>query len=285
MPKNKYNYDKPIPVVKNVIFERQLKITIPNKFKKLIPSMLLVTIVSAGIWLVSLTAGETVAAGTVELNSLEKASYKIFNADGSISKISNSFYNEQYKTIRIGDHITRYPLSSKEDKIMWIDNLIQSEEEKKKVEKNALIEKLYSILGNEARTAIVYKYANYYKIPEFLVAAVIFAESSNYATAVSKVGARGLMQLMPDTAVLIARMMGMAKTALQIRKDPEVLNTNEEINIKFGCAHLKDFYNKTDSWEDALHAYNQGYARYVKGYRSEKYVANVFKYWNKFKKL
>lgn len=286
MSKNKFANDRPtIPVVKNIIFEKQLKIIVPNKFKKLVVSFGFLLFISFLLWIISLVAGETVAASTIELNDINNVSYKIINEDGSISRIPNSFYKEAYKTIKIGDLITRYPISTKEDRILWIENLIKLKQEVKEEKKNSLKEKIYSILGNKTRAAIVYKYAKQYNIPVFLVVGVIFAESSNIPSAISSAGARGLMQLMPDTAVLIARKWRMGKTALKIRKAPEILNINEELNIKFGCAHLKDLYNKIGHWEGAVHSYNQGFGRYMKGYRSNNYVNKVLNYWSKFKSL
>jgi hypothetical protein len=272
-----------IPVVKNVLFEKQLKIIVPNKFKKLLVSIGFLMVVSLVFWIFSLIAGETAAARTIEFNNLNNLSYRFIDVNGSITNLKAA--DKIYEQLKIGNVISSFPVSSKSDKVQWIENLLKEEETLQSLKMDEEKQKIISILENEERAEYVIKYSEEYKIPVYLVIGVIFAESSNKAYAVSKVGARGLMQLMPDTAVLIARKKGMAKTAMQIRKDVEFLNKNENINIQFGCTHLRDLYNKIGTWKGAVHSYNQGYARYMKGHRSDKYVSNVFKYWNYFENL
>ena len=70
-----------------------------------------------------------------------------------------------------------------------------------------------------------------YNLSPSLVAAVIRNESSFRSTVESSVGARGLMQLMPDTAEWIARKISMDNY------HPEMLN-DPEINIRLGCWYL-----------------------------------------------
>jgi hypothetical protein len=233
---------------------------------------------------ISFLNGETAAAGTIDFKELDNMSYRIISQDGSISRMTNSFYDIEYGKIKIGDVTSKYPIASKEDKLQWIEGLIEREKELQKKKTSEVRKYLISILKNEKRAEYVQTYSKQYQVPLYLTVGVIFAESSNRPEAVSYVGARGLMQLMPDTAVLIARRQGMAKTALKIRKDPSYLNDNEELNIKFGCKHLRDLYNKIGSWEGSVHAYNQGYTRYMKGYRSNDYVGKVFKYWRQYKR-
>ena len=66
--------------------------------------------------------------------------------------------------------------------------------------------------------------------PSF-VASIIMNESSFRSTAESGVGARGLMQLMPDTAEWIAHKLKMKDYAFERMFDPES-------NIRFGCWYL-----------------------------------------------
>jgi hypothetical protein len=271
-----------IPVVKNVRYGGNLKILVPSKFQKLLFSLGLMLIISFGIWIFTLIGGEVAAAGTIDINGLESLSYKIIKQDGSIAKLPTKFYNQELGEVEAGNIVSKFPIATKEEKLVWIEKLLEEEKENQVIEKNASKKHLISILGSKKRAELVINNAKKNGIPVYLVVGVIFAESSNKPSAISRVGARGLMQLMPDTAVIIARKSGMVKTALQIRKDHSFLNRNEKINISFGCTHLRDLYYKIGTWEGAVHAYNQGYSRYMKGYRSNKYVGNVFRYWKKF---
>lgn len=87
------------------------------------------------------------------------------------------------------------------------------------------------------------------------VLAVIMAESSFNPNAVSRVGAQGLMQLMPPTAADMARRMGKTDFA------PEDV-WNPEINIAIGTFYLNWLYNRYNGNLDlVLAAYNAGLGR------------------------
>lgn len=79
------------------------------------------------------------------------------------------------------------------------------------------------------------------------VYAVIMAESRFDKNAVSRVGACGLMQLMPATAEFCARMTGM--------KDPDLFDP--ETNITLGCYYLSYLKESFDG-ENVYAAYNAG---------------------------
>lgn len=99
----------------------------------------------------------------------------------------------------------------------------------------------------------------------FLVAAVIKSESGFSPRAVSPVGARGLMQLMPLTAQGIAKRMGDGSFNLEKLFEPET-------NIRYGTFHLQGLMGRYDSnVEAALVGYNGGGGagdRYLAGERS-----------------
>ena len=85
-----------------------------------------------------------------------------------------------------------------------------------------------------------------------LVAAVIRVESNFNSAAVSKKGARGLMQIMPQTGTWIAGQMGMDDFAPEKLFDPMV-------NITMGTWYLRDLYRSfNDNAYAALAAYNGG---------------------------
>ena len=70
-----------------------------------------------------------------------------------------------------------------------------------------------------------------YNLAPSLIAAIILNESSFNPVAESRVGARGLMQLMPDTAEWIAHKLRMDSYSFDRLDDPET-------NIRFGCWYL-----------------------------------------------
>lgn len=104
----------------------------------------------------------------------------------------------------------------------------------------------------------IIKYSKEYKIEPALSAAIIYTESHFNPKAVSRVGARGLMQIMPSTGVGIAERIGDEKMGDLF--DPET-------NIRYGIYYIAEkisYYN--GDINAALAAYNGGNAvgnRYV----------------------
>ncbi|HEY2994221.1 MAG TPA: transglycosylase SLT domain-containing protein [Methylomirabilota bacterium] len=92
----------------------------------------------------------------------------------------------------------------------------------------------------------------------FLVAAVVREESSYYPRAVSRTGARGLMQLQPSTARPMAEHRGLAFAGGELLDDPR---SNIDIGTRFLADLLQDFKDP----RLALAAYNAGPAR-VRGW-------------------
>lgn len=82
------------------------------------------------------------------------------------------------------------------------------------------------------------KYANERGLDPAHVAAVIYCESSYQPTAVSSVGARGLMQIMPDTGGWIAEKLKETDTYMVDRL------FEPELNIRFGCWYLEYLSNR-----------------------------------------
>ncbi len=88
-----------------------------------------------------------------------------------------------------------------------------------------------------------------------LVLAVIRQESAFYDGAISRAGARGLMQIMPATARRVARQIKVRYSRKKLLSDPEY-------NLRLGRAYLADLTEKYDgSYILALTAYNAGPAR------------------------
>jgi soluble lytic murein transglycosylase len=88
----------------------------------------------------------------------------------------------------------------------------------------------------------------------YLVAAIVREESSYYPRALSRAGARGLMQLMPATARPMAEHRGLAFAGGELLDDP---GANLEIGTAFMAGLLREFKDP----RLALAAYNAGPAR------------------------
>jgi peptidoglycan lytic transglycosylase len=85
----------------------------------------------------------------------------------------------------------------------------------------------------------------------YLVAAVVREESSYYPRAVSRAGARGLMQLMPATARPMADLRGLAFEGGSLLDDPRA-------NLDIGAAFLAGLLKEFGDPHLALAAYNAG---------------------------
>ncbi len=123
---------------------------------------------------------------------------------------------------------------------------------------------------------IISKAANKFKIDPALIKAIIKAESNFNHDAVSPVGARGLMQLMPATAY-----------ALQVDNV-----FHPENNIEGGARYLRYLLNTyRGNMELTLAAYNAGetavakYNNSVPPFReTQNYIRRVLSYYDSFKK-
>jgi soluble lytic murein transglycosylase-like protein len=105
---------------------------------------------------------------------------------------------------------------------------------------------LAEVIVREART---------HGLDPALVLAVIQIESNGYTFAVSKVGAHGLMQIMPATGAELAKKHGIPWHGPTTLFDPA-------INVRLGIAYLKRLADRYDGdIATALAAYNWGPGR------------------------
>jgi soluble lytic murein transglycosylase len=97
----------------------------------------------------------------------------------------------------------------------------------------------------------------------FLVAAVVREESSYYPRAVSRAGARGLMQLMPATAQPMAENRGLAFRDGQLLDEPDA-------NLEIGTSFLAGLVREFGDPRPALAAYNAGPRRAREWWKARK---------------
>lgn len=102
-----------------------------------------------------------------------------------------------------------------------------------------------------AYTDLILRYSEEYDLEPSFVAGVIHTESKFKPDAQSRVGARGLMQIMPATGEEIAKALGEPF-------DPDRLY-DPEVSIRYGCYYLRQQLDRFDqNAAVALAAYNAG---------------------------
>lgn len=92
--------------------------------------------------------------------------------------------------------------------------------------------------------------AEKYSVNAEIIAGVIFAESNFNENAVSKKGALGLMQIMPETAVWLSEKMNLTYD--------EKMIFNPLYNLELGTFYLSYLNNKFENLNAVLAAYNAG---------------------------
>lgn len=97
----------------------------------------------------------------------------------------------------------------------------------------------------------VERYANEYKVDPLLVLAIIKTESNFNARAISKKGAKGLMQIMESTAQWSSKRMHMEEYNKDMLLDPDC-------NIRIGVWYFRWLYDKYNDIDLAIVAYNGG---------------------------
>lgn len=131
----------------------------------------------------------------------------------------------------------------------------------------------------------IINYSEEFGVDPSLTAAVIFCESGYDPKAKSRVGATGLMQLMPATAEEAA-------SIIHIDGYSEGMLTDPDINIRLGCYYISEMLSEFKNSNNTLAAYNAGPGRtrgWIKTYgvnesgellyipypETEKYVSRV----------
>lgn len=148
-----------------------------------------------------------------------------------------------------------------------------------KTEKYTIIEKTMTYLKErkpgipEERVKIiansVYDESKKYDLDYRLVLAIMKVESNFKNEAVSRRGARGLMQINPSSARMIARESGVVVKGNKCLHEPEK-------NIKIGVSYLSKLHDMFDNIVSALHAYNAGPGRVTKPESGDKVKTTSF---------
>ncbi len=125
----------------------------------------------------------------------------------------------------------------------------------------------------------VVEYSDQYEVPLSLAVALIKHESAFNIRAVSRVGAQGLVQIMPDTAEFVRKRLG------KNEYDP----WDSQDNIQFGLFYfstLLDLYRgHPEQYKLAVNAYNAGPGNVFKvlGRETREHEAYVLRYASEFK--
>jgi soluble lytic murein transglycosylase len=97
----------------------------------------------------------------------------------------------------------------------------------------------------------VYEESQKYAIDYRLILAVMKVESNFKSEAISRKGARGLLQIKPSLAKYIVKDTGMQEEGIISLHEPET-------NIKIGVNYLSKLLDMFEDLASALHAYNAG---------------------------
>lgn len=107
-----------------------------------------------------------------------------------------------------------------------------------------------------------------YNVPPAVIYAVIMTESGFDASAQSYRGAKGLMQIMPDTFWWLVGLRG----------DPANYSESSlyesAVNIDYGVYFLSYLYSEFEDWSIAFAAYNAGANRVSEWLENEEYSEN-----------
>ena len=112
----------------------------------------------------------------------------------------------------------------------------------------------------------IQKYSNEYGVDPKVVLAIMRDESNFKSDAVSKVNAKGLMQVLPDTAKHVAKLLNVDANSLDLN-DPET-------NVKVGTYYLKYLMQNFSNMDTVYAAYNGGIGNVKTWLKDSKYSSD-----------
>ncbi len=199
----------------------------------------------------------------------------LFSANISLTYLS---YQVNDKILKDGQEKYFHKLEKKVEQ----DRLVKEHQAKKKIY-NILSQYRTGLNSHKLRQTarVIHQEGKKYGYDPMLLVAIIKTESTFNNWAVSNVGARGLMQLMPVTAREIANETKLNWEGKRMLYDPLV-------NVKMGSYYLDKMDKKFGNLQLALEAYNNGprrlYKYLNKGYLPTRYSNKVFGFYEKLKK-
>ncbi|MBI1870425.1 MAG: lytic transglycosylase domain-containing protein [Chlamydiae bacterium] len=117
--------------------------------------------------------------------------------------------------------------------------------------------------------SLICQVAREYHLDPLWVAALIYAESGFRANAVSKSGAMGLMQLMPETARDLAHEKKLKEFKVENLMDSKT-------NVQLGCLYLEKLKGEFKDLEKVLVAYNAGRINVLRWQEGEDMLSKAY---------
>ena len=118
----------------------------------------------------------------------------------------------------------------------------------------------------------IQKYSNEYGVDPKVVLAIMRVESNFKSDATSKVNAKGLMQILPDTAKHVAKMLNIDANSIDLN--------DAETNIKIGTYYIKYLMQNFSNMDTVYAAYNGGIGNVNTWLKDSKYSSDGVSLYN-----
>ena len=118
----------------------------------------------------------------------------------------------------------------------------------------------------------IQKYSNEYGVDPKVVLAIMRVESNFKSDATSKVNAKGLMQILPDTAKHVAKLLNIDANSIDLN--------DTETNIKIGTYYIKYLMQNFSNMDTVYAAYNGGIGNVNTWLKDSKYSSDGVSLYN-----
>lgn len=139
----------------------------------------------------------------------------------------------------LNDFASELPREDNSALVYWISHHLQWYEKSIHLSSNEALNNQLTLRFPLAYQSFISRYAQQYNVPAAFILAIIKQESGFRNAVTSRAGARGLMQLMPTTASMVARLEKITFT------HPSQLFVSDK-NINLGVAYLSQLYKRYD---------------------------------------